>query len=159
MAESQKYNSDNKWLSVGGVVFDVKSAEQVCESMYGDFPDAIGHDISYALGKYEFKKAMYNKSIKKPNKQEESVSHKGDNKEEPSKQEEEEEVEKEVVVEEEGLTKEEKIKLKKYFRLFLQTYPIVGLLKDEEKKYNLPKFILVTTFLDVNPQEPVINTT
>lgn len=52
---TSKHDND-KWLSILGVVFNVKSAEIVYE-------DAIGHDISLALAKNEWQEETYNKSV------------------------------------------------------------------------------------------------
>eukprot|EP00483_Globobulimina_turgida_P002251 UN02253 len=63
LLQCSKYDNENSWLSVCGIIFDVKCAEIVYESMYGDFPDAIGNDISVALVNNKFDKETYNNSI------------------------------------------------------------------------------------------------
>eukprot|EP00485_Elphidium_margaritaceum_P009809 CAMPEP_0202693716 /NCGR_PEP_ID=MMETSP1385-20130828/7762_1 /ASSEMBLY_ACC=CAM_ASM_000861 /TAXON_ID=933848 /ORGANISM="Elphidium margaritaceum" /LENGTH=324 /DNA_ID=CAMNT_0049349437 /DNA_START=6 /DNA_END=980 /DNA_ORIENTATION=+ len=65
LADTAKYSSKHRWLSVCGVVFDVQSAESVYESLYGDFADAIGHDISAALMTHTFDAQTYDASIRK----------------------------------------------------------------------------------------------
>eukprot|EP01084_Bolivina_argentea_P130391 230177_1 len=105
--ECSNFDNNNAWISVCGIVFNVKSAEIVYESMYGDFVDAIGNDISVALCNEMYNKDIYNKSVNEMfdinNDQ-----HKG-----------------------------KLQKLKKYLKLFVESYPIVGFLKDNENKYRI----------------------
>lgn len=103
LEKCSKYNSENKWLSICGIVLNVKSAEIVYESMYGDFPDAIGNDISVALVNNKWDKETYNLSINEYIKDD----------------------------------KKKLGKLKKMFKLFVSTYPIIGFLQDKDNKYRL----------------------
>ena len=104
LGQCLKYNSENKWISICGIVLNVKSAEIVYESMYGDFPDAIGNDISVALVNNKWDKTTYNASI--------NGNTIKDN-------------------------KKKLAKLKKMFKLFVETYPIIGFLQDKDQKYRL----------------------
>ena len=51
------------WVSVGGFVFNVKGAECVYAPSYGDFPGAITHDISVAIGLNQFDNETYNEPL------------------------------------------------------------------------------------------------
>jgi len=63
VAETEKYNVDDCWLSVCGIVFDVRSAGTVYEGVYGDFPKAVGHDISVALATDTFNAETYDQPV------------------------------------------------------------------------------------------------
>eukprot|EP01083_Nonionella_stella_P154718 498916_1 len=102
LSECSKYENDNSWLSVCGVVFNVKAAEIVYEAMYGDFVDAIGHDISVALATHQFTKEIYNQPLSDLQNDKQKLA-----------------------------------KLNKCFKCFLESYPIVGFLQDDENKYRL----------------------
>ena len=52
------------WVSVGGFVFNVKGAEIVYAPSHGDFPGAIRHDISVAIGLNQFDNETYNESLR-----------------------------------------------------------------------------------------------
>ena len=122
LSECSKYSSDNKWLSICGIVIDVKSAEIVYESMYGDFPDAIGNDISVALVNNKFDKETYNLSI-------------NDFKDD----------------------KKKLGKLKRFFKLFVESYPIIGFLQDIENKYRLNNLSDISEEWDIVDGNEVID--
>lgn len=91
-----EFNKFNDKVSVCGKIFDVKNALMVYDEIYGDFPNAIGNDISYAIAVNDFDKNNYNKELK-------------------------------------NLNKIAKMRIKQYFKLFKETYPIIGTLKNEDK--------------------------
>ena len=44
-------------------MFDIKSAATVYEYIYGDFPKAVGHDISIALATHTFNEDVYDQEV------------------------------------------------------------------------------------------------
>ena len=103
LAECAKYDNKDKWMSVCGIVFNVQSAEVVYESMYGDFADCIGKDVSVALALNKFDEDTFNESVESLKDEKQSLG-----------------------------------KLKKMLKLFIESYPIIGYLDDDDK-YRLDK--------------------
>ena len=67
LRDTVKYDNDNTWISVCGIVFDIKSADTVYEHIYGDFPKAVGHDISVALATETFNEEVYDQPVSEIN--------------------------------------------------------------------------------------------
>jgi membrane-associated progesterone receptor component len=63
VADLREKGVKNYWVSVAGIVFNVRSAPMVYDQYYGDFANAIGNDISNAIAKNEFSNKTYNADI------------------------------------------------------------------------------------------------
>lgn len=98
-------SKSENWVSVAGKVFDVRSAQIVYESIYGDFPDAIGNDISYAIAINQFSTNNYNK------------------------------LSPEIIVEINNDDNDYRQRLIKVYNAFRETYPMVGYIKEYSKVY------------------------